>query len=80
MKLIAIYSGGDWSDASCQHLILPDGMDINSEQISYDVWYRDYYKSKKEGIKVEWQNFATFLIGRGATEPGPEILEEVWDD
>jgi len=75
-KIWAIYGGCDWFDASIEHLILPDGMNIKQEHENRQEQLCKY--SKKE---IDWPgSFAEFLINKGATIPTDDVLEEFWDD
>jgi hypothetical protein len=65
-KLVALISGGDWADASVQHLVLPDGMDLEVEKVEY---------LKTGGYRKSGKFFDDWLISRGATAPSEEQLQ-----
>lgn len=79
-KIYAICSGGDWADASVDHLILPDGVNIEEEarkcnEYLYKVWFNKEIKDKK------YYNLTTWLIEKcGARRPTEDELEEFWED
>ena len=43
MKLIAIQSGGDWTDASVDHLLIPSDLNLSEAKKQYRAWYQDVY-------------------------------------
>jgi len=75
-NLYAICGGGDWNDASVEHLILPDGLDIDEEKIKWRTWYREKYAGKKG---VEYIFFIDWLLKAGARVPTEEEVK-VWVD
>jgi len=80
-KIWAICGGEDWCDASIDHLILPDGMDIKAEKEKHAREKREYHLAKKNGKKYEWPgNFVKYLMSKGAIAPSEEQLEEYWED
>lgn len=44
--LFAILSGGDWADASVEHLLIPDGTNLDQERANREVWYQEEYLPK----------------------------------
>lgn len=46
MKRVAIYSGGDWADANCEHLMVPDHVDLDLEYENYQDWIKKRILSK----------------------------------
>ena len=73
-KIWAVCSG-DWFDASVEHLILPDGMDIKREYKNRQKQLRKYYEKE-----VDWPgSFPEFLISKGAVAPDDAVLEEFWN-
>ena len=78
MKIWAICGGGDWNDAGVEHLILPDGMDIQEEQKNHRQAIRKYHELKTQ---ESWPgHFVEYLVGKGATVPPEEQLEEYWEN
>lgn len=79
-KIYAILGGGDWYDASVKHLILPEGMDLKTEQKLYEQWYREVYamdvrSNPSTTAGVKYMDFEEFLISKGAREPTNDELE-----
>ncbi len=71
MKIWAIMGGGDWADASVEHLILPDGIDIEAEHKNHLWWYyNEYFPEMKNYL-----NFTDWLKKLGAKEPTRDELE-----
>lgn len=76
MKITAFFGGGDWYDASVDHLVLPDGLDLNAERQRYKTWYDDEYCK----IDSQYLSFVGWLESRcGARRPTDEELEIVDD-
>jgi len=76
-RLYAICSGGDWNDASVDHLILPDSLDIDEEKKKWRTWYGEEYYRKK-GVK--YISFVDWLLKAGARAPTEEEVTVWWDD
>lgn len=74
-KLYAICSGGDWYDASVEHLILPDNLDINEEKEKWRTWYREEYSPGE----VKYISFVDWLLKAGAHKPTEEEVT-VYED
>lgn len=88
--LVAILGGGDWYDASVDHLVVPDGIKLDEQYKLYQAWYNDVYRPslKKDvgaifGIRtgdVEYMSFEGWLIdkcgARGATESDITIFSD----
>ncbi len=86
-KIYAILGGGDWADASVHHLVLPEGMDIDSEQKLYVQWYREVYapavdlsNKTRTAIGVRFIQFEEFLISKGARATTDDELEQFVSD
>lgn len=86
MRLVAILGGGDWADASVDHMALPDGMDPEAMRAKYEDWYRNSYcagpSDPNRGLlqppSCRYMTFPEFLISRGArytTEAELEVYE-----
>ncbi len=84
-KIYAILGGGDWTETSVDHLILPDGMDIEEENMKYWTWYREVYwpnhikKTPPDTSKVEFMSFPEWLEKAGARRPDDDELESFMD-
>jgi len=70
MRIIALFDGGDWNDASVDHLEVPDDMDLSEMQEEYD---NRYEKRDKEG---KYTSFQDFLLLKGAILT--DKVEEYW--
>ena len=53
MKITAIMSGGDWSDASVKHVVLPEGILLSEAKKEYDLWYRNEFLAVNSQIRGE---------------------------
>ena len=77
-KIYAICSGGDWADASVDHLVIPEGIDMEKEawkcnKYRVEIFYKD--RSKKYYTFVNW------LIEKcGARKTTEDELEEFWEN
>ena len=71
-KITAVESGGDWHDASVNHLVLPDGMVFEHECRKY----RECDRSQAE----TFPSLHAWLVARGARVPTDDELEVVSDD
>lgn len=64
-RLVAILEGGDWYDASVDHLVVPEALDVEQAQRDYDKWYREEYcPSLKADMRLECMSFTDWLITR----------------
>lgn len=76
-KITAIHSGGDWSDAQADYLILADGMDISEQKKKWHEWYKKFYCG---GENIEFISFIDWLLKNGATRATSEhinVLDEI---
>lgn len=81
MKITAIHDGGDCADTSADYLILPQGMDFETEKAARNKWYQDeYLPAYHRGEKPEYMDMMDWLRKRGAVEPTSEQLQVVWAD
>lgn len=77
--IYAILDGGDWADASVDHLVVPDSMDIEKESVDWRVWYNKIYlPSLHVKGSLSYINFTEWLISKGAREPNDDELIEFW--
>ncbi len=72
MSRIVAIVGGDEYDTSCDHVVVPDGMDLEAEKEAYARWL----PGRPRG---SWKNFDAWLIERGAREAGPDDVEILAD-
>ena len=76
-KIWAIFSGSDWADASCNHVIPPDGLTQEEALKKYKRWYKNYFSSKGDMEYYSLDDFiAKVLGGRYPTSDELEIVEE----
>lgn len=75
-KITAIEGGGDWTDASVQYLVLPDGMDIGTEAMRRDLWLRMLKAPLADGgYSVRFYiSLFDWLVERGARIPNDDEL------
>lgn len=74
MKIWAICGGGDWNDASVEHVILPGGMDLETERKNHRQAISVYHHEK---TRESWPgHFVEYLISKGAIVPSEDQLEE----
>ena len=79
--MLAIMSGGDWTDASVEHLVISKSVDLDNEMALYKSWYyEEYCKRFEEGRQVEYITFSQWLKRKGAKEPPKNMLIEYWED
>lgn len=71
-------SGGDWYDASCEHLAIPDGMDLENEHRKHAEWYAKYWRDLDNGKKPKYFTFIEWLIKNGARKATE--IEEFFDN
>lgn len=75
-KITAIHSGGDWADASAMCLVLPDGMDIESEHKQRQAWYLDVYLPElRAGLRPTYMSLYEWLKSKGARDPEDDEIE-----
>ena len=81
-RIVAIIGGGDWiDDASVEHLVVPDDMDLKEQRLLHYKWYREVYRlSADTGRgKVKYMTFTQWLVKAGArptTDKEVEIIDE----
>ena len=79
MKITAFHGGGDWSDASADYLVLPDGMDVDAEMATRNKWLREEYRpAMRRGENPEYISILDWLLRRGAVKPTEDQLEVVY--
>ena len=76
-KMLAVISGGDWADASCDHLVVPNCYSVSEEKKKYDAWYKTY--TPKNSANNPFVTFSEWMLAHGARYPTEEELEEVID-
>ena len=78
MKSVAIYSGGDWADASCEIIDIDSAIDVKEKKQEYEKWYNYVYiPAYRRGEKPKYLSFVGWLKHFcGAKES--EKVEEFW--
>jgi hypothetical protein len=70
-RVVAIKSGGDWTDADVQHVVAPPGLDFDAAHARYRAWYADEYVTiypRRE--RPEYMTFDQWLVQREGCAPG----------
>ena len=79
-KIYAICSGGDWADASVDHVILPKGVDVEEEAKKCNQYYREVYCKAEVGNR-KYYCLTSWLIEKcGGRAPTINELDVVWED
>lgn len=79
MKRVAIYSGGDWTDANCEHLIVPENTDLDLEYENYRNWIeKEYWPKFNTSDKIPCMTFEGWLIKKCNASKDHDI-EEFWE-
>ncbi len=70
-RIIVVVGGGDWNDASCDHLSVPDGLDL----VKVRKEYIRLYQSARDDRVRRWISFVEFLRQQpGVTEADVECI------
>jgi hypothetical protein len=79
-RLIALIGGGDWADASIEHLVIPVNLDIEVEKKKYREYLKEYRRLAQTPDRIPWRGFGVWLVencsARPATENDIEIVSE----
>ena len=77
-KIVAILGGGDWADASVDHVVLPDNANLEELHKRWYDWYRNHYCPSMD--TKNYINFVDFVIretkGREATSDDLEVYQD----
>ena len=73
-RLVAIKGGGDWMDASVDHLNVPEDMDLDAEHKAWRKWYNEEYCGHVGDVK--YISFIDWAKNNGAESV---TVEEYWD-
>ena len=80
-KITAIHGGSDWTDASATYLVLPPGLDLESEKALWADWYKyEYCPALRRREPIPFMGLHEWLLRHGAREATDQELEVVWDD
>lgn len=78
-KMIAIKGGGEWNDASVDHIVGPLDLNLENANKEYRKWYEEIYLPTRTA-KTQYLDFASWLIKnkkcRYVTENELEIFWE----
>ncbi len=78
MKIVAIYSGGDWADASCEIIELNQNIDLKSKRKEYEKWYEYVYLPKYRNLEgPKYYNFVEWLKHFCGAKDA-ENIETIW--
>jgi len=75
MRQIAVLSGGDWVDASVEHIKVNDEVDLDAEKKLYDKWYQEVYVPAYNKSPVEFMTFVEWLIKKDKAVLNDDIEE-----
>lgn len=75
-RLVALFGGGDWTDASVAHLIVPKNIGLEKEHKKHCEWYTAEYCGTKN---IKYISFEEWLINLGAKKAGEDNIEEFWE-
>jgi hypothetical protein len=75
MRIVAILGGGDWADASVDHLVIPEGMKLAEMKAIYDDWYQSEYLPMRPD-QPKFISFTEYLKQQGARSTTSEEVEE----
>lgn len=80
-RLVAVFGGGDWADASVDHIIVPSDVRMEEVKRAYDQWYRnDYCPALNAGTRPTFYTLPQFAIERfGAAVATDADIEEFWE-
>lgn len=80
-RIVAIMGGGDWYDASVEHLVLPSDIDLNAEYQAYEEWYhQQYFLARETGEGTPFLTFSAWLIQQGARRTTDDEVLGFWKD
>ena len=79
-KLVAIMGGGDWTDASVFHLVIPVGVNLEEEKAKRGKWYREEYcPALRANQRPIYSTFSEWLIKNCGAKKATAEIEEFWD-
>lgn len=66
MREVAIYTGSDWTDASAEHVRVPDELVLEEAQKRYGEWYRNEYcgAALRPTGQIAYMTFRQWLMSR----------------
>lgn len=74
-------SGGDWTDASVEHIVLNADIDLREKKAIWDKWYKDEYCPVYDTDKrIEFYTFTEWLLHSGIARKTTKFeVEEFWE-
>lgn len=80
-RIVALMSGGDWYDASVEHLVIQDDVILELEYKLYRAWYEDKYcPALRSQNRIDFMTFSQWLINKGARETTDNEVLEYWEN
>jgi hypothetical protein len=77
VKIIELVDN-DYYSSSNDHVVIPDGMDINDELKAYQDWYKNVYCAQPNAFNhcepagIRYMKFFDWLLSKGARKPTDE--------
>jgi hypothetical protein len=63
LKHVAILSGGDWNDASVNHILAPKDLNIDEAHAEYSIWYKEIYCAPENKTRhIRYLTFNEWLV------------------
>jgi len=94
-RIVALYSGSDWCDASVDHLVIPEDLNLDEAYKRYKEWYSTVYKPNLDSRRykpwylalgkeikgeVKFRTFRAWLVDEeGARRTEDDEVEEWWE-
>ncbi|MDD5007268.1 MAG: hypothetical protein PHC68_02560 [Syntrophorhabdaceae bacterium] len=76
MRIVAMMSGGDWADASVEHIVISSSVDLDKVKEEYED---ELHEAKKHPHYI-YVSFIDWLKKKyDARDTTPEEVEEYWD-
>ena len=82
MRIVAVFSGLNWNDASVARPVVPVDMNLDKQKDAYETWYKGVYcpslRSNKGAGDVEFMGFTEWLMDKGAVT-ADDAVEAYWN-
>jgi hypothetical protein len=79
-KLVALMGGGDWADASVDHLVIPESMNLDEQKQAWRKWYdEEYCPALHRNEKPTYLGLSEWLVKNGARKATETDVVEFWD-
>lgn len=80
-KLIAILGGGDWNDASVEHIVLDTDTPLEELKKDWDKWYeKTYLPLFHKNKQPKFQTFGEWLVALGYASEATDEDVVIFDD